>query len=64
MKKYRLRLTIGYPGAVQEEEITNEDLGFTDEDWNTLTEENQQQEIELYLKDWSNNYIEMWFDEV
>ena len=58
MITYKFTLSIGYAGAEHEEEMTIEDMDYTEPEWETLTEDEREEKLEEYWKDWSNNYIE------
>jgi len=53
--KIRAKLTIGFPGADQEEEID------TVEDWG-MEPDASDEEINKACADWASNYIEVWFE--
>ncbi|MBT6052877.1 MAG: hypothetical protein HOG49_39250 [Candidatus Scalindua sp.] len=58
MTSYKLTLSIGYVNGNREEEITVEDMGYTEEEWDELTPEEKDLKLEAHWTDWSNNYIE------
>jgi hypothetical protein len=58
MTTYKFTLGIGYARAEHEEEMTIDDMGYTDEEWNNLTEDQREDELLENWKDWSNNYID------
>jgi len=58
MRTYKFTLGIGYPGAEHEEIITVEEMGYTDGEWNALTENEREEDLLENWKDWSNNYID------
>ena len=57
--KVEFGLTIGLAGAVRREKFDIEELGYSEEAWNDLSEEDKIQ----VLEGWANNYIETWFEE-
>ena len=64
MAKYKMILGIGYVGAVHEDYITSKQLGFTDEEWELLTEEEKEKELDSCLNEWIWNYIDTGISEV
>ncbi len=58
MIAYKFTLGIGYAGAGHEEGMTVDDMGYTDEEWNELSEEQRESELQENWTDWSNNYID------
>lgn len=56
---YTMRLSIGYSTAVQTE-IVNPSLNssYSEDEWNALTEEEQQAWLDEELNDWSLRHIE------
>lgn len=57
--KYELTLSIGYSQADITEEVTLEDLGYDLDEWISLSEIEQTQILDDYIKEWSFNYIEL-----
>ena len=59
MTEYTFTLSIGFSNASQEETVTVEDIGFSENDWNNeLTEKQREGELFGFWKDWCNNYID------
>ena len=58
MTKYKLTLFIGIHNACQEDYITIEEMGFTEQEWNALTDENKNEILQENWNDWSNNFID------
>ena len=50
-------LSIGYPGAMQEDEIE-----VPDEELEDLSEEEKEKIIEETLEEWANQHIEYWYE--
>ena len=44
--------------------ITSKQLGFTDEEWELLTEEEKEKELDSCLNEWIWNYIDTGISEV
>lgn len=58
MPKLKVSLSIGYPTA-KHEDVINVD----DEEYNACETDNDREELlESYWRDWSNNYIEGYFE--
>lgn len=55
---YKFTLDIGYANAGHEEEMTIDEMGYTESEWEALTEDQRESELQENWKDWSNNYIE------
>ena len=54
MPKIKVTLSIGYPGATHEDEFD-----IDDEDWEACETEEQKEELMWeYWKEWANNYID------
>ena len=56
--KYKMKLSIGLVGASQEEIIEVSDYGFSDEDWEALSEEAKERELEEMLEEFCNDLID------
>ena len=64
MISYKLHLSIGFSGAIHEDTIAVEELGYSDEDWNALSSVDRENELHDVWVDWSNNYIEGGWQEI
>ena len=64
MITYRFTLSIGYPGAIHEDEITVEEIGYSDREWNNLSEQEREDELEEYWKDWISNFIDGYWEKI
>lgn len=62
--KYKMKLSIGLLGASQEEVIKVSDYGFSDEDWENLSEETRKKELEEMLQEFCNDLIDTAIYEV
>lgn len=58
MTKLKVYLGIGYPTATHEDVIEIDDQELAD----CETDEEREELCQQYWKDWSNNYIEGWFE--
>lgn len=56
--KIQAKLSIGYPGAMQEDEIE-----IDDEELEGLTQEEREKVIEGFVEEWANQHIEYWWEE-
>ncbi len=55
---YKFTLGIGFVNAEHEEEMTVGDMGFDEDEWQKLKEEEKESELVEIWKDWSNHYID------
>ncbi len=58
MTSYQFTLTIGYPGATHEEEMTIEEMDFNEVEWEELTEDEREKVLQENWEAWSSNFIE------
>lgn len=56
-KVIRLHLSIGFAGVDQKDEHKLSDY-FTEDEWNTLNEKEQQKELDEISDEWASNYID------
>ena len=61
--EYTLTLTIGYPTAIQQTTITNDDMGYDDETWEKLSNTLKEKALNAYLEAWIQNYLEYYWSE-
>lgn len=64
MKKYKFGIGVGYVGCDRVSEITTEELGFSDEEWDEMTEEERTRILDEELEDFVSNYVEQWWSEI
>jgi hypothetical protein len=57
--KVRFWLSIGYANATHEEEFETEALGYSEEEWKLLSDEEKDDEALL----WANNYLDLGYKE-
>ena len=57
MITYKLTLGIGFLSQ-QEDEITVEEMGYTEDEWNGLTNGEQEDILEEHWKDWMYNHLD------
>lgn len=55
---YKLHLSIGFYSGASQSDTVNPSKEMSSEEWEEMTEAEQQQWLEDYLADWANNYIE------
>ncbi len=55
---YKFTLSIGYPSANREDEMTVEQIGYDEQEWADLSKEDKDSELQEAWNDWSTNYIE------
>ena len=58
MITYEMTLSIGYANARRKETVTIEDMGYDEDAWNELSDEDKEAELEGYWKDWSSQYVD------
>ena len=58
MITYKFTLGIGLANARKEETVTVDDMGYTDIEWDDLTETEQEEILEETWKDWTSNFID------
>ena len=56
---YTLNLCIGFSGAERTGTVTVGDLGYEKEEWDAISDEQRKAELDGWLEDWANEYIEM-----
>lgn len=56
-KVIKLRLSIGYSVAMQEDEHKLSDY-HNEKDWNAMSKDEQEEELYNIAKEWAENYIE------
>lgn len=54
----RAKLSIGYPGAIQED-----DVEIDDDILEGLTPDERADVIDQHVEQWANDYIEWWYEE-
>ena len=64
MKKYKFGIGVGYVGCDRVAEITSEELGFTDEEWDEMTEKEKQDILDEELENFVSNNVEQWWSEI
>lgn len=57
---YTMTLSIGFSGAEREETVNPaEHSTYSEEEWNALSEKEQQEWLNSQAKDWAHEYIEI-----
>lgn len=56
-KVIKFRLNIGYVGAVRKDEHKLSDY-HSEQDWNAMSKDEQEEELYDIAKEWAENYIE------
>lgn len=64
MTTYNFTLSIGFSGAIQQEEFTVEDMGLTQNEWNKLNEDTKNKILQQEWKEWINDYIDGGWKEI
>ena len=62
MIKYKFKLSIGLSNCEQEEEVTVDDLGYTEAQWVELEEKAKVDVLQAYCDDWIFEYVEAGFE--
>jgi hypothetical protein len=58
---YKLNLDIGFPTATRDGEVKVEGMGYSREEWDKLTIEQMEIELDNAAQEWANNYIEIYW---
>lgn len=58
MDKYKLWLSIGYAGAKNTDVVSVEDLGFSQDEWDKLTQSEKDKELRSYHDGWVGNFLD------
>jgi hypothetical protein len=64
MTKYKISFSIGFVGADREEEIDLDDLGYSESEWNKLSNSEKEEALHSYIDEWSINFIERSFKKI
>lgn len=62
--RFEFSLNIGILTAMRTDRVTVGDLGYENEEWDAISEEQRQKELDSYLEEWANGYIEINWQEV
>lgn len=62
MITYKFTVSIGFVGAEHEDTFTVEDMGYTESEWNELSEDERENILEETWKDFSSNYIDGYWE--
>ncbi len=60
-RQYKVGLEIGI-GNTGQEDVINPSEEFSQEQWDALTREEQEQWLYASTKEWANNYINYWWE--
>jgi hypothetical protein len=63
MIKYQMRLSIGLAGANREDIVTPHDLGYDEDEWLSMSDDDRESILQEHLKEWAGNFIEYWIEE-
>ena len=55
---YELTLSIGCSGADRTDTVRVEDMGYERKEWDALSDEQRQDELNDFLAGWVDNYLE------
>jgi len=55
---FKFNLSIGLAVASHEAIITVEEMGWESEEWDAMSEEQREAQLEENLKEWASNYVE------
>ncbi len=58
MIKYKMTLGIGLSGATQDDVVCVSEMGYSDEEWEKLTEDRKDDELMVFWEEWSREYID------
>lgn len=64
MTKYLLTLSIGFVGAVHEEEVSTEEFGYTQEQWDSVAKDRKTEILLEEAEEYLGNKIEYGFKEL
>jgi hypothetical protein len=63
VRTFRIKVSIGY-SSTRQAEITLDDLGYEEEEWEALPVSDRNDVLYEYTKEWANDYIELDYNEV
>jgi len=56
---YKFNLSIGYPGADHTDIFGVEDLGYEEEEWDAISDEQREKELEKAAEEWAAEFIQI-----
>lgn len=57
--EYLATLGIGFPTAYKQTKFTVKQMGYDPESWDSLTQEEREEELNTFVESWASNYIDM-----
>ena len=58
MIRYKFTFSIGYANAIQKDIFFTGDMGYTDEQWEKLSEEKKENILQQTWLEWKENFID------
>jgi hypothetical protein len=58
---YEISLSVSFSCANKTEEIDLEELGYSEEEWISISEDERQRVLNDYITEWSYNYVEIGY---